>query len=710
MMHTTIFSTHASTRLARLGALLICVFTMAFGPAAYGGSADLTRDGTVDLADMMAMKRVFFSNDAQADLNADGIVDFADLALLQEAAGMQSKQQVQARDPNAFGVSLQPGIIGPEQLGEVITLEVIYNGVGNPILGGGFVISWNGLLLEYVPDSFQYVLTDIIGQTCDLPTSQCIVLDPPAVVPDGGLIQAAAGDFVGIGLLGQPVVVAEMQFVLLAVPDTLAAITLNDGGLGGPFACLFDPACTGLELFPSVVFVEEGPIGELLIDDDRLSFAPFLGETEIQSVTLTNVGEADVAITAIGEFEALEAPFFLNSDGCTGAVLAPSQQCTIQVGFSQHYPDLEQDSIGISTDANFSPYFSVETSGLARERTSRLRIATPDSSNTNTYQFPDVNEGESETVTITLTSAGSADLQLGDIGIEDPLEAPFTGNWQTCANQVLPVGSECTFDVTFSPTFEGDFEDGLDINSDDPGGLLRTLVLTGSGTIALADLTLLSTPPPDTRANVPVDASYVIRNDGEGLLLIGNIAQADPLAAPFIVMLDECSGTTLGEDDACVVDVIFQPVTAGEFADSFDIPSNDPSEPDITVTIEGKATVIGASIPVGVVSFGICKNLTAGTQVTAPAIDGVVDCEAAGLLAASGDTVDVLVPAVALAEQMLALAGGVVTDNIIAVCKNRTTQAQAGYLPGSGVIRCTDTGIEVTAGDGITVLIRGSAL
>ncbi len=44
--------------------------------------ADLNNDGTVNFADLAALRAVFFSNDANADLNRDGVVNFADLAIL----------------------------------------------------------------------------------------------------------------------------------------------------------------------------------------------------------------------------------------------------------------------------------------------------------------------------------------------------------------------------------------------------------------------------------------------------------------------------------------------------------------------------------------------------------------------------------------------------------------------------------------------------
>ncbi len=155
---------------------------------------------------------------------------------------------VAAGQASAISVDLSTDVSSGE-LGDTVTVTLSYDGVGNPILGGGFIIDYDSAVLDYVDDSFTYVLVDIAGQSCDLPTSQCIVLDPVVVDEAGGSIEGAAGDFTGIGLLGQPVTVATFQFTIIGGTDSMSTdIGLTAGGAGGPFACLFDPACTGLAL------------------------------------------------------------------------------------------------------------------------------------------------------------------------------------------------------------------------------------------------------------------------------------------------------------------------------------------------------------------------------------------------------------------------------------------------------------------------------
>ncbi len=167
---------------------------------------------------------------------------------------------VAAGQASAISIDLTAEATGSE-VGDTVTVTLSFDGVGNPILGGGFIIDYDSAVLDYVDDSFTYVLVDIAGQPCDLPTSQCIVLDPVLVDEGGGSIEGAAGDFTGIGLLGQPVTVATFQFTIIGGDDDgLTDIGIAAGGAGGPFACLFVPDCAGLELNGTTVAAAAVPL------------------------------------------------------------------------------------------------------------------------------------------------------------------------------------------------------------------------------------------------------------------------------------------------------------------------------------------------------------------------------------------------------------------------------------------------------------------
>ncbi len=446
-------------------------------------TADINGDHRVDDEDRAMMKSLFFQNAPQADLNADGVVDFADLAQLQRAMHPGTPLSELPADASRLisTVSL-PGdiVVSP---GETFTITIVFDGIGNPILGGGFVLDYDPAQLRYVPDSFEYVLVDIAGQPCDLPTSQCIVLEPIVVDDVNGMIEAAAGDFTGIGLLGQPVEVATVAFEVVGQgPDTV--IDIAEGGLGGVFVCLFDPACTGL----------------------------------------TFVGSA----------------------------------------------------IQIATDAR-------------------------------------------------------------------------------------PIIEVTPPQVTFAPTA-------------------------------------------DTQTTA-VDIS----NSGDADLTLGTIAGLDPLAAPFAISADACSGQVLSPGSSCNLKVQFDATQDGLFSDSFDVPSDDPFSPSVLVPVDGEKFTLGIFLPGSGFNFALCVNNSTGERIPALAVGNMVDCVASGLTVSTGDTVSIFAVAVVeLIANVFAIPGGLDPTGLLAICTNLTTGQNGSYFPGTDTITCASAGVAVSTGDRVIITARGA--
>ncbi len=84
------------------------------------------------------------------------------------------------------------------------------------------------------------------------------------------------------------------------------------------------------------------------------------------------------------------------------------------------------------------------------------------------------------------------------------------------------------------------------------------------------------------------EQTVTVTNDGLTDLVIGQIAQANPLAPPFSILTDNCSAQRVAPGVDCTFKVQFAPTTTGNFPpDSFEIPSNDPDMPTVTVSVSG---------------------------------------------------------------------------------------------------------------------------
>ena len=92
------------------------------------------------------------------------------------------------------------------------------------------------------------------------------------------------------------------------------------------------------------------------------------------------------------------------------------------------------------------------------------------------------------------------------------------------------------------------------------------------------------------------DQTISIQNTGSGSLTIGQIAQANPLAPPFSIVSDACSGQAVQPSATCSFNVRFDPTSQGTFTDSFDIPSDATNENSVTVDVSGSGNALRVAI------------------------------------------------------------------------------------------------------------------
>ena len=82
------------------------------------------------------------------------------------------------------------------------------------------------------------------------------------------------------------------------------------------------------------------------------------------------------------------------------------------------------------------------------------------------------------------------------------------------------------------------------------------------------------------------DEIITIKNDRTASISIGQVAQANPLDAPFSMLNDKCSGRNLAPSATCTLQVRFLPTSQGTFSDSFEIPSGT-GKTIMTVSVDG---------------------------------------------------------------------------------------------------------------------------
>ncbi len=670
------------------------------GPVLHA-SPDLNTDGKIDQHDMAAFKRAFASGDLAGDFNADGRVDFADVALFSVALDHDVRRSRQLAGGDAPRVYVLPEASGPVQTGDEVVLEVWFDGVANPILGGGWTMAFDPARLAV--SNFEYVLVDLAGQSCDEPTSTCITLDPPIIDHANGLVQAGAGDFNGIGLLGATTQVALVTVQVLQDADSF--VEMAEGGLGGTFVCIGDFAtCPGLTLGNATLSLSGQPFPVVSVDPPAIDFGTVSTDDIAQaSFTLSNIGTGELNLGTLAGVDPLTGEFAIDTDSCSNQTIPVESACDVTISFSPDDNGMRTDTFDIPSNALLSPSISYPLSGTGVVLAPIIEVAS-------TLDFPATEAGDEVTLGVNVFNAGNGPLILETVGEQDPLDAPFILS-SACDNASIEPNETCAIAVTFAPDTEGVFTDSFDIPSNDDTNPTATVTVTGEalpqpGAIIVTptDVNFRLARPGQLRA-----ATVTVLNLGPGDETVAPIAQTDGLAPPFTISADNCSGLTLSAGEDCQIELAFAPTEAGDFTDQFDVPLDESGLPVRLVDVRGVAENLGIRFPHAIPIVAICKNAETGQRVTTVDVDGQIDCEAAGLLAESGEIVNVFASTIAISNTVLAFSQGVDVSAMLVVCTNRNSGQQVTFTPGRSSFSCANNGLEIIQGDPVFVTIRAPA-
>jgi hypothetical protein len=246
-------------------------------------------------------------------------------------------------------------------------------------------------------------------------------------------------------------------------------------------------ALTGVGIAPAVGLDPAPPAG--------LTFAARLvnsGPSAAQTITVTNIGGADLHITGVGpsgDYGATsgQADFAIQNSTCPGAELEPDESCTISVTFTPTARGARTGSVSVASDAATSPDV-VPLSGTGIAPVAGLAPASLD--------FLNVGVGvTSAAQTVTLSNTGDADLHVTGVAVSGDYAvatggtcpaAPFTlgvANGDEFRAAVGGVAGSCTIKITFKPTVIGTRNGTLTVTDDslNVAGSVQSVALTGVG-------------------------------------------------------------------------------------------------------------------------------------------------------------------------------------------------------------------------------------
>jgi len=192
-----------------------------------------------------------------------------------------------------------------------------------------------------------------------------------------------------------------------------------------------------------------------------------------QPVTLSNTGNAALAITSIGT-----SANFGQTNNCAGSVAA-SGSCTINVTFAPTATGTLTGMLTITDNSN-GVTDSTQTVNLTGTGVATAPVAGVSPSSLTFGNQPVGTTSASQPVT--LSNTGNAALTISSITIANLGTSANFGQTNNCAGSVAASGS-CTINVTFSPTATGTLTGTLTItdNSNGVASSTQSVALSGTG-------------------------------------------------------------------------------------------------------------------------------------------------------------------------------------------------------------------------------------
>ena len=270
---------------------------------------------------------------------------------------------------------------------------------------------------------------------------------------------------------------------------TMPQCTLSGGGgSGGTCAALavntsdgYQPAfgattgwdfATGIGTVNASNLVAAFGSAAVTLSPPSLAFSPqpLYTSSAAQTVTVTNIGTANLTILTVGISGTNSSDFAKSADTCTGATVIPNGTCSVSVTFTPSATGSLSASLSFTDIAPHSPQ-TVTLSGTGMG----VGVELSPSSLT----FPDQMPGSSSSAqTVTLTNTGNVPLTLTSIAITGENKGDFT-QAHTCGS-TLGVGANCAIQVTFTPAALGSRSAALTI-ADNVLDSPQTVSLAGTG-------------------------------------------------------------------------------------------------------------------------------------------------------------------------------------------------------------------------------------
>ena len=474
-----------------------------------------------------------------------------------------------------------------------------------------------------------------------------------------------------------------------------SAIATNAGGVMG---VLFNGRFSQGELADLAAFignpnVTAAPVAAL--SPAALSFdSTTVGQTSAPlAVTLSNTGNAALAIGSIGIGGAAAGDFVLGGGSCSnGASLAAGASCTVQAAFRPTAAGARNASLSISHNA---------TGGSSSAALSGTGNSVPQPSialSATNIDFGQLLAGTPSAVqAVTVSNGGQAALHFSAISLGGANADIFSIGGSCATATPLAAGASCTVNVQAAPAAAGTFSATLTLASDAANS---GNVVVGLAARAAVPAPALSASPSALGFGVQTIAAaaaqtVTLANSGNVAIAFSSVGLSG--SDSYSIAANNC-GTTLAVGASCTVQLRFAPKTAGSLAAALAVASN---AAPLQVQLSGSGTAQPAGLPAmseaGPVAFSDTQvGASSAPHVTTLANSGTAALQVATLTLGGAQP----------AEFVL---GGTCTAGAT-VAPGASCTIESSFKPGAAGARSADLLLATDGGAQLHLALRGNGV
>jgi hypothetical protein len=308
-----------------------------------------------------------------------------------------------------------------------------------------------------------------------------------------------------------------------------------------------------------------------------------VGSNVARSYTVQNGGAAPLVISGM---TIAPAVFSIQSGGGPQTIPAGGS-VTMQLLFAPAAAGAASGQLVITSNASNAPTFTVTLAGTGTASAPVIALSAT------TLDFGAVATGSSSVRSVTVSNTGNAPLAISGQSVAGTDAALYTITHN--ASTPIAAGNSDYIELRFAPTSAGVKTATLTITSNDPNHASVTVFLSGSGTTTTQPHIALSATTIDfgtASVGGTVQRDLVISNTGTATLTISgqNVSGA-------MFSLTQPAGGAIAPAGTSTARLTFAPTAAGTYTGAFDIASNDPAAPTVTVQLRGTCgTVTGPRI------------------------------------------------------------------------------------------------------------------